>query len=178
MLKKLTYKKKNILLAITAVAFTFIMYLAAISHTVAIAAQCAEHEKELVKISGAPEKLMVIKVEMAKIDKVLGNKNPLGENLQNRLLEEIVTYCQKKKIELREFPEPLIYTKDGNVIETSIVTVEADFIKILGLVYALEQSIDAGKVISVDYKAVKNKKTRKMELLADIFIQNIKKEAS
>jgi len=123
-----------------------------------------------------PSALLAVQAENLRLDQLLGNKNPLDQNMQNRLLEGIVNYCQTNNIELREFPEPLLYSKDGNIIETSIVSVESDFVKILGLVYELEKKMDSGKVTSVNYRTTKNKKTKRIELLADIYVQNIKKQ--
>lgn len=176
MLNQLTYKKRNILLAAGSLLFAGVIYLFAIKNTIELANQCSDMEAQLTMISDAPQRLLAVQAENLRLDQLLGNKNPLDQNMQNRLLEGIVNYCQTNNIELREFPEPLLYSKDGNIIETSIVSVESDFVKILGLVYELEKKMDSGKVTSVNYRTTKNKKTKRIELLADIYVQNIKKQ--
>ncbi|HIA11325.1 MAG TPA: hypothetical protein EYN69_04525 [Flavobacteriales bacterium] len=175
MLDSLTYKKKNIILTVTAVIFLFLSYELAFEKTMAVNNSCSELEKQLELAVNAPGQIALLQSKLQSIERVIGSQTDSGIDPQQQLLEFVSNYCESEKITLVEFPKPLSHAADDYSIETNIFIVKGNFVKILKLVYELEQSQSVGKIVSVDYKSKKNLRTKRLELKATIFLQNIKK---
>ncbi len=113
--------------------------------------------------------------QMMSIDHVLGTSQRADTNVQQQLLGIVTDYCQKRDVVLREFPKTIQKTQEDYLVETNIFTVEGDFIKLLELVYLLEQKSRIGKIASVNFLSKKDFKTKSLALTATIYLQNVKK---
>jgi len=88
----------------------------------------------------------------------------------------VTSYCKDKPLLLKEFPKTVLKETDGFLVELNYFTVEGDFKNLLNLVYTLEQKVKVGKVASVNFMIKENIKTKRNELTATIYIQNLKQE--
>ena len=175
MFKKLTYKKKNRLLAAGALVFIMLAYLLAFKKTIVLYSQCSDLKQQMQLASDAPQKAVLLEKQLKDIENLLGDQSSTGVDNQQLLLELITNYCEKENITLREFPKPLITSEKDYSIETNIFVVEGNFIKLLNLIYVLEQKRKVGKVASVHFQSKKNYKTKRLALTATIYLQNIVK---
>lgn len=176
MLNKLTYKKKNLLLLITAVIVAVMIYSFAIKRTIAAYKQVAENQAKMEQAANAPAMAEQLEKELIRMDAKIGNHNTREGNINEALLSLITDYCQSHHAVLREFPETS-YTEDGDLaIENNHFMIGGNFSTLINLVYLLEQKYNLGKIASVNYQLKKDFKTKEMQLTATIFLQNIKKK--
>lgn len=175
MLKNLTYKKKNRLLAAALVLFAWVIYSYAISDTVAAWKACSEMEERTAKAAGAPVQNAVLRKQLEEMDRLIGSGAYAGGDVQQALLGIASAWCQEKGVLLREFPQTIFSEEKDLRIETNVFTVEGDFKKLLGLVYELEQKQKVGKLASVNFQMRKDPKTKTKNLTVTIYVQNVKK---
>lgn len=175
MLKNLSYKKKNILLLSACLLFGFIIYLYAFERTFGLMDECALLEEQLQQAENAPQKLSELKIELNAIESRLGEGGKFGGDVQQALLEKISRYCNENNIALREFPQPVVSQEQDYIVETNVVVIEGSFIKLLKLVYQLEQVQRTGKVAAVHFMAKEDLRTKRLQLTASLYLQNIKK---
>ena len=176
MLENLTYKKKNLLLGITAILLLFVVYSFGISKTIKAYQEYSESESKMKIAENAPQMAAQLEKELMIMDIKLGSQNTIGQDTAETLLSLITNYCQHNHAVLREFPQTSTANQGDMVIETNQFVVGGNFSTILKLVYILEQKNKIGKVASVKYQLKKDFKTKEMLLTASVFIQNIKKK--
>ena len=112
---------------------------------------------------------------MADFENVILKQQGSGMDNQQLLLGIISDYCNENDLVLKDFPLPIIFNDKDYIIETNIFEIQGGFIKLLKLVYELEQKTIVGKVMSVNYEIKKNYKTKSYALTATIYLQNLKK---
>ena len=112
------------------------------------------------------------------LNQILGGKQLTDTNTQQALLNVIANYCRDNKTVLREFPKAISKEKNDFVVETNFFTVEGDFVKLLSLVYLLEQKERIGRIASVFFQSKRDVRTKALSLSATIYVQNVKKIAN
>lgn len=175
MFTNLTYKKKIILMMAGFVVFLFIAWSVSIKSTFELANQCSICEEQLEFVKDAPLKIASLQKEIDVKEQILGHSNA-GVEFQEHLLKQVTEFCQQNQLILREYPQVHNYIQQEYNIETNEIIVEGPFIKLLKLLYALEQEYKLGKVVSAKFMSKKDFKTNQMKLTLTIYVQNIKKE--
>ena len=175
MLDNLTWRQKNIGLLAGTLLLALVAWSFALKKTVVLAGDCEEMEAKAALAKSAPEQIVDLKVELSGIDRVLGESYENNEEFQQLLLDKVSDYCQRKKLVLKEFPQPEARLENDYLVETNRVVVEGRFESLLELVYELEQKERLGKVAGVQFLSKKELRTRKLQLTAAIYLQNIKK---
>lgn len=171
----MSYKKKNILLIAGAFLFSIIIYYYAIEKTIDVINGCIEFKDQLKIAENAPQKHLDLIQKLDKVKGLLGNGGKFGVDVQQVLLEKISKFCSENNIILKDFPRPVTVQEQDFIVETNIIVVEGDFIKLLKLVYQLEQIQRTGKVAAVHFIAKEDLKTKRLMLTASLYLQNIKK---
>ena len=175
MFKNLTYKKKNQFLLIGSVLFFFIAYYLALGKTVSLYRDCSSMKEQLTSLADAPGRSAALRKELADMDQKLGGRQLSDTNTQQVLLNVITNYCQSNKTILREFPKAISKRENDYMVETNFFTVEGNFVKLLNLVYLLEQKERIGRLASVLFQAKEDVRTKILSLTATIYVQNVKK---
>jgi len=175
MLKNLSYKNKNRLLFLVAFLFAIISYMLAFRKTFDLRSQCSQMESELVIAATAPERIANLEMQLRSIEGVIGGQTDEGVDPQQQLLEFVTNYCEEQHITLQEYPQPISHQEDDYAVETNIFVVKGNFIKLLKMIYALEQEMRIGKVVAVEYKSKKNLRTKRLNLTATVYLQNVRK---
>lgn len=176
MFDNLTYKKKNLLLAIAAVFLLLIIYSMGIRKTMD-----AKQEYELTKTKlelgkNAPLNTALLENKLKELDARLGDVDVKEEYSTESLLTLVTHFCKQHHVVLKDFP-PKNTAKQGELtIITNQLLLAGKFTDLLRLVYLLEQKANIGKVTSVRYQLKKDIRTREMQLTAMIYVQNIKKQ--
>lgn len=173
MLKGLTYRKKNRLLAIGAVVLLLLTYLLSVSRTVDAYREVSGLEKRSEEAKNAPSKVSELERELKGIEKLFGT-NQEG-HVQQELLETVTGYCKTANTVLREFPRTVYHEEKDLVVETNVFTVEGSFRQLLKITYLLEEEKKLGRISSVRYFTKKDPKTKVPALNATIYLQNINK---
>lgn len=176
MFKNLTYKKKTRYLLIGFAVFLLLSYQLSISNTFEARSECKTYEEQLKFIEDAPQKIAIIESQLAQIENRIGKNTVAQGDFQKLLLEKVSKYCQLNNLILREFPETNSFSRQEYLVETNVVVVEGPFIKLLKLVYELEQKSRIGKVVALQFSAKKDLKTNVLRLSATIYFQNINKQ--
>lgn len=175
MLKNLSYKKKNILLLAGTILFSLITYFYSIENTVDVINEYRELQTQLEIAENAPQKHAELILKLDNIKSLLGSGGKFGVDVQQVLLEKISRYCNENNITLKEFPKPMEVQEQDFIVETNVIVMEGSFIKLLKLVYQLEQVQRAGKVAAVHFLAKEDLRTKRLLLRASLYLQNIKK---
>ncbi|HAF28407.1 MAG TPA: hypothetical protein DCG75_05100 [Bacteroidales bacterium] len=174
MFTNLTYRLKFIILAVGFVLFLIISYNLAFKKTFSLKSECNEIEARLEQSKNAPQQIALIKSKLEEIDRKVGGKSIDQINLEELIIEHISSFCKLNDLVLKEYPGIHNYSQQDYTTETCKLTVEGSFIKLLKLAYGIEQDFSYGKVSSLNFYTEKNYKTKKVELLLEIYVQNIK----
>lgn len=175
MLKRFSYRKKNILLLWGGSIFLLCVYPFTFKKTIQLYSDCKTLGQKNELVAGAPARIAVLEKEALRLDRLTGTQQSADSNLQQAVLGVISSYCQEYKLLLKEFPGTVAQRENGYVIETNSFVLEGSFARLQGLVYLMEQKYKTGKVASVDYIMKKDPRTNKKSLTAKVFVQNIKK---
>ncbi|MFI5219069.1 MAG: hypothetical protein ACHQNT_06235 [Bacteroidia bacterium] len=175
MFNRLNYKTKNRFLLIAAVLFALMAYRLAIKKTID---QCKTYRNLKQQVDFAkdiPRKTAHIKMQIATMDKTLTTMQHSETNMQQALLGIVTNYCKENKVVLKEFPETIQTSGSDFLVQTNVFKIEGDFIKLLKLLYILEQKRKIGKIASVVFQTKTNFKTKNLELTATVFLQHVTK---
>ncbi|MGL4599301.1 MAG: hypothetical protein ACRCYO_17395 [Bacteroidia bacterium] len=175
-MKKLTWKFKNRLLLLAAIALLWIIYSFSVRNTFETRSTCIRLEKKLDSASGAPQRQIVLERELSMFNQLLGQTDSLG-GMHEHLLGVVSSWCQEKQVVLREIPAPLRYTTRDWLVETHTIVVEGNFIDLLRFAEQLEKE-KSFRLVSTDYKTLRDPKTKRLVLTATYYLQNILNEAS
>ncbi|OFX36398.1 MAG: hypothetical protein A2X08_14930 [Bacteroidetes bacterium GWA2_32_17] len=175
MAERKTYNKKVKLLAIGVVVMLFLSYYLSFRKTINIYMECSEYKNQLKNIQTAPSEILNVEQQLASIERSVGMNPDTSTDFQKILLEKVSEYCQKNNVVLTEFPETIYFKNQDFEVETNQVVIEGNFIKILTLVYNLEQKFRLGKIVSLRFASQKDYKTGSIKLFATLYFQNFKK---
>lgn len=165
---------KFILLGAGIILFLLISYNLAFKKTFSLKNEYKTIESRLEQSKNAPQQIALIKSKLEEIDKKVGGKSIDQINLEELIIEHISTYSNSNNIVLKEYPGIHYFSQQDYTTETCKLTVEGDFIKLLKLAYGIEQNFSYGKVSSLNFYTEKNYRTKEIELLLEIYVQNIK----
>lgn len=176
MKKKITYQQKLLYVLIGSGFFAILLYQMAISDTVNLMSENSSLKEQISKNQDAPEQIKTIKKKLKKIEQLVGNNVYENVDTHQKLLQLVTEHVQKNNLILKDFPQPYLTTDKGYVTKTAQSTIEGGFVDLLKLVYFLENNYKVGKVVAVDFKTTKQLKTRRRQLNAVIYLQNVKAE--
>ncbi len=157
------------------IALLYLVYKLAISKTIKVHQDYAYLKQQVVLSKDIDKKLESLSEQLTAIEGVFKSSITTGANSQEKILETVTEYCKDKPVLLKEFPKSITKETNGYLVELNYFTVEGDYKHLLNLVYLMEQKVKTGKVASVNFRIKENMKTKKDELIATIYIQNLKK---
>ena len=179
MIKNLTYKQQLLYALIGGFIFSIVIYNVAISNTISLVVKNSAFREQISKNQDAPEQIKFAKQKIKRIEQLVGTNNDYSEiDIHQILLESVTSYVQKNGLILKDFPQPFVGVENGYITKTVQLTVEGDFIPLLKLIYFLETDYSVGKVVAVDFKTSKERRTRKRKLNTTIYLQNVKAETN
>lgn len=172
-LKDLSYKQKNKLMLIGAIVFAIVAYFISISDTVDAYYKNEVLLHQIQQGAKAPQNIQKLNENLNRISSNLGDYELDSLHNENLFLEVIGEFCQEHKLILRKFPEPTLHQEKDFIIYTHKIEIQGGYTNLIKLVYELEQVQKIGRVTSVNYKRVKDRKTKKVVLIASIYLQHI-----
>ncbi len=175
MFDKLTYKNKNRVMLVLAVALLYLVYKLAVSKTVKVYNDFAYLKSQVILSKNIDTKLDDLSKQLNAVEGIFKSSITSGNNSQEKILETVTNYCKQKPVLLKEFPKSMMKETNGYLVELNYFTVEGDYINLLNLVYTMEQQIKVGKVASVKFNLKENQQTKQHELTATIYVQNLKR---
>ena len=173
MFKNLTYEKKFI--AFCAVLFIFLIgiWKTSLSKTFDLISECNKLEESIASQNISNAELDEMKLEDKKLSRFIGNADRNPDDVKNKILSEILRYKEENEIEIIHFPEAHHYTEENHQVITNTLKVKGGFIELVKLNNHLEQTFNDSKISGVNYKLERNKRSRKNELYAEFYLQNI-----
>ncbi|MCB0401209.1 MAG: hypothetical protein KDD41_03940 [Flavobacteriales bacterium] len=175
-MKRLTYQKRFKLILALAGIFALVIYQLSISDTLELLHKKNELREEVSNTTNAPEEIIAMKAKLKHIEQLVGNETETDIDIHQLLLESVTDFGQKNQVILKEFPQPYTTSNNGYETQTSLVTVEGRFIPLLKLSNHIETSYAGGKIVALDFKAIRELRTRKRKLISTIYIQHVKAE--
>lgn len=175
MAERKTYNKKVKLLAIGVVVMLFLSYYFSFRKSINSYSEYRDYKNQLENIQTAPAEISDVEQQLATIERSVGMNPDTSTDFQKILLEKVSGYCQQNNVVLREFPQTIYFNNQDFEVETNQVVVEGSFVKIITLVYNLEQKFRLGKIVSLRFASQKDYKTGSIKLFATLYFQNFKK---
>jgi hypothetical protein len=174
MLKGLTYKQQFFYLVLIGILAFILAYWIAISRTVETRSNLKDIRKKMEQIGTAPENIALLEKRVALINKIIGeNPNDIPE-FQKNLLNIISNYCAENSLILKEFPQIHTWQEQDYQFITGYASIEGPFTTLLKLLYNLESTHSVGRIVSVDFSSVEDRKLKRTRLTMSIYIQTIK----
>lgn len=173
MFQNLSHKKRFYYLVTGVILIILLGYNLALKKTFNLKSECVQIEKNIAELKDAPAQLVALKKKLNSIDRSVHLAFNKKQTIQDYLLEQIADYCSSNNILIREYPKPHQYNKDDYAIETSHIVLEGSYINLLKLLYHIEQKYRLGKVSSAKFYTVINENTKVLELILELYIQNI-----
>lgn len=173
MLNRLSYKQRNIGLLVLTIVFGFLVWNKAIKGTLTLMDDCERLEEQLELAGDAPNQLQLLEGRLASVNNIVGNEGTVHEAHQ-RLLEQVSGFCALNELHVKHFPEPITFKAQGFSLVTGVAEVEGRFHELIQLLNELEQSPEGFKVASVRFFSERHPRTKKLNLYARIYFQNIR----
>ncbi len=173
--KTKTYRKKVQLLFIGIIVMLFLSYQFSFKKTINSYFEYSDNKEKLDSVQNAPQQISAVQKQLASIENAVRMNPDTSSDFQKMLLEKVSLYCQQNNLVLREFPQTIYFNNRDFEVETNQIVVEGSFIKILKLVYELEQNFYVGKLVSLKFSSQKDYKTGIIKLYGELFFQNFKK---
>jgi hypothetical protein len=171
-LKQLSWKQKNRLLYGGLLLCAWIIYAWAITPTLEAKYTCDQLQLQIDSAAQAPEQIRALEAELQRLDEITGTNNSHDSSTHEALLDLVTVYCESHALTLREFTSPVRFTQQEWLVETHPFTVEGDFIRLVQFLDHLRAHAP-GNIVSADFHAKKDNKTKTTALLLTVYIQNI-----
>ena len=176
-LNNISYKKRNQWLSIGLLVFAVLIYLAAIQPTLELRSANKQLEAQLNLAKTAPADIKTFEMKSRAWENQI-NRNPKVDSIAAKTLVEAMSgFCEQNKLLLKEYPG--VFTEENNdfVIETNLLNIEGNYTNIIKLAYFLEYEEQLGRIASLRFETVQDRRTRRISLEAALYLQNIKKAA-
>lgn len=176
MFEKYSYRTKLIALGIIFVLLLIVAYKRSFSLTLSSIQEIERLDLQLQNAEKAGFEINQLKLEINKINKVIGKENLSADQVQQLLLDRITDFSDQENIKLHGIEETHYFnTKDFEIYSSQMV-VEGDFVSVLKLLYDLEKNVDYARVASTEFFVEENYRGKKKQLYAKILVQNFKKK--
>lgn len=164
---KMSYRYKNGLLLLGSLLLLFLSNALAFQKTIAARESCQHLAAQLNLKEQAPERILKLKQKLAYYEQGLQQK-------PEDLLKRTSKACQQFDLRLQHFPKQQRKIEGEQLVLLNQIRVEGGFLNSLRLAEDLEQY---GQLVALSFQKVKEKKSKRNQLVTDIYIQNIQKNA-
>lgn len=169
---KLTYRKKNLLLAAVVIVLGACAWNRAFSPTFGLKAECEQLQSDLALVTESGQELSIIQQQIAGIDRLIAG----GEADSLTIEQELIRIVQQaENAEVSQIHLPHKFSRLDYRTITNQIDVEGSFGAILTAVNQLEREFNGGVVNSLHLEAITNPRTKQKKLYGSIFIQSLEK---
>ena len=148
---------------------TALAWFGTIKHTKKLYHQYTKNTAILEQVGQAPKRIRQLKNNLDHYT------NAFDKRMYDRatLFESINIYCDKNKVIIKDFkPEEQKDYKEYSII-TNPITLEGNYIDIVGLAYELEYKNQLGHIASMKFDRKINRRTKEVALEATLFTQHL-----
>lgn len=169
----MSYKKKNILLAISVGVLLLFIYVFNISETFEYMGQYKELLKEKEKIDNSTVEVRMLRNQSAALDSILKKENiSINNSFQQIVLKKINDFKETNAIELTEFSNMISIKDNGIEAQLYPITVQGNFNELLSFLNYMEQQ-GLGEIKNYSFLKKKNYRTRKEYLQLKLYLKKI-----
>ena len=174
MIKNITYRNKFLYLAFAGIFALILVYSISIKETLKVRSEYLFAKERTQNVAQANSSILFYERELSKIDSIVGSDSYVGNYAQEQLLNVISNYCSNNGLSVVNFPTPHVYSDEDYKVLTYNAIVSGGFIKLIGLLYKLEQGSYPGVIKSVYFYIEKRSYSAQTQLLMSLYIQDIK----
>jgi hypothetical protein len=178
MLRKMTYRRRLILLSIIVVFIIPFTFQVAISPTIKLKKDLNKLRENLMQIEKAPLTILRYEKRLREVNAKIGENYDQNVDFQKNLLNEISKSCDKYGLILREFPQVFVWKNQNYDFITGYARIEGSFIPLLKLLNKIETERFYGKLVSVNFMTENDFKAKRLRLTMSIYIQMIKQSTN
>lgn len=130
-------------------------------------------ESELALAKNSPSQILKLEKDLLAYQNSSSSVVVSLSSLRKSLLQRITKLTGKHEVNLRSFPQSSTSYLEGIEISTSVVELEGNFINLLQLADEIENDKGLGKLASIKFKSVEDRRTKRRSLLMTLYIQSI-----
>lgn len=172
MLARLSYKQKLKFLGLAILPALFLCYELSFKKTMEEYARFkrAEGQAGAMRASSSVSEL---EARQARVGRLYDHYMLDTLAFDRNLLAIASNYCRSNGLVLKEYRTVSLSISDSTRVLTRLLTIEGRFIPSLQLIYELETKRNAGRVSSVAYSSVEDRRDKSVRLDCTLYIQNI-----
>jgi len=175
MFNSMTYQKKNKVLIIAFSLLLMIAYQLSISTTLDFREKYYDAIQASEAAANAPQNIKQLETELKKLERIIGESKNNKDDIQQNILETLSRYCEDHQISLTEFPQVQRRIHENYEQQLNVIVLRGEFIPLLQLINEFERKYELGKITSLQFQSKTDRKTKKKQLYATIYLQNIQK---
>ena len=175
-MKNLSNKIKFYLVLAIAVLLLLLSFNLALKPTFNQANTLAETKQKIEKAKSAPEKIQVAEKQLQEMKEIVGSVENDYYVFQEQLLNTVVALSATHNVKIQQVKEPHVATINDYEVQTILINLKGGFSSITKVLDAFERKKNLGKISSVSYDLIQNKRLKVFILEASIYVQNFKKK--
>jgi len=165
-----SYKVKNRVMIILAVLLVAVAYKRAFSVTFETRDYHSELEAKLVRAESAEQDIRRKQIEIAQLNKYLGEENNTVEKVQQGFLNFFAVNAED--ILVHQIDEVLNFKHPDFAINTHCITLKGGFLETVNFLYKLERNFALAKILNVSFEFRKGTTQEDPALFTTLLIQN------
>lgn len=167
---KYSYKQKNYALLVIGVLLAAVAYKRGFAPTMEIRQYLTELEEKLVLASSADDQIRTKQVEIAQLNRLLGEEGNTIEKVQQEFLNFFAKYANK--VSVHEINEVLHFQHPDFSINTHRVVLKGDYMSTVRFLYEVEKKFKLAKILNASFEYTKQDVNDDKALYTTILIQN------
>lgn len=167
---KYSYKQKNYAMAILAVLLIAVAYKRAFSVSIETRGYRDELYEKLDRASSADQDIRSKQIEIARLNRYLGEENSTVERVQQGFLN---FFAQRADgLLVHQIDEVLNFKHPDFEINTHRIVLRGDYLSTLDFIYALEKDFALAKVLNLKFEFKRYSMEEEKHLYTTLLIQN------
>ena len=175
-MNNLTNKVKFYLVLSLAVLLLFLSFNLALKPTFNQAKTLKNTKEKIEKAKTAPQKIQIAETQLAQMKEIVGSVENDYYVFQEQLLNTVVALSANNNVKIQQVKEPHVASINDYEVQTILINLKGGFNNITKLLDELERKRNLGKISSVSYDLIQNKRLKVFVLEATIYVQNFKKK--
>ena len=172
----LPYARRNAYLLLLGLLFALLVWRLSLSATYTLYAQNKELQHQLEQAQNAPATIQKMKQQAANWEQAALSFTATQHDAQKQLFARVSETCGQHKVKLRELSHAGSAQESGTQLETFRVQLEGGFQELVKATHQLEEKLQGGRLVSVQFQKVHDRRNQRVFLQGTLYIQSIMKE--
>ena len=175
-MSKLSYRRKNQIMGSVAGVLLLVVLGVSVRKTVALVKSNARLEQQARLLDRAPEQIAQLQMRSQQLGETLAISEQ-SDALRKELFEQVSMLCEQHQVRLRSLQEAEVFTEDQLEVATHTIQLEGSFANQVRICHALEDQLQRGRVASVSFRTVRDRRAKQTYLSGELSIQGVKEKA-